>query len=132
MACSSSEKMSQTYTYGILDKSQTHHDKKAPCLAESNGDMRGVFDRILLRQKPSETAATDNTRYFWACKMPSDAFDILHELRKGIWFGSGAAAMTSKVEGQNTILIRQGRVGLEIRSMVACLLSIFVSYFAEK
>lgn len=76
-------------------------------------DVVGVSDRVLLGQISPKTP-TAYHRLVPSHEVFSESMDVVHELSKGVGYGAGRLAVTSEIEGQDAVGIRQRPISREV------------------
>lgn len=84
--------------------------------------FRGIFDRILLRQKTTKATTADYNLVFFPGKMLPDAFNVVHQLIKCVRLGARTLPVTSVVKRENTPFVTQRTECFEVCSMIPCAL----------
>lgn len=80
--------------------------------------MRCILDGVLLRQKTAKASTTDNYLFFRPREVYAYTLNIVDDLLESVWFGPGTLPMTSEIEGEDTKLIAEIAVNVEIGFMI--------------
>lgn len=84
--------------------------------------FRGIFDRILLRQKTTKATTADDNLVLFPGKVLPDAFNVVHQLIERVRLGARTLPVTSIVKREDAPFVTQRTECFEVCSMIPCAL----------
>lgn len=81
-------------------------------------NMRCIFDGILLRQETAKASTTDDDLSFRPREIHAYSLNVVDNLLESIWFGPGTLPMAPEVEGEDTKLVPEVAVNVEVGFVV--------------